>query len=499
MDKVDKRSYVIAVDVGSSNVVVAVGTVAEGGVLNIETVVSEPTEGVSAGMVDNSKSVGMALRRARERAEKEAGITITDAYVGISGKFVRSARYTDHVFVEDVDNCISQRDVNALMERMRNVKAADGEVIMDLFPISYRGDTGAEMKNPVGCYSKQLSSTYNFILCEHMAKDRLRRVFLDAGIKIKGMFANGAVVADSVVSTDEKEEGVAVVDIGGGVTDVAIYYGGALRHVVSIPIGGSAVNGDIRAYGIPEKQVEKLKTRYGSAVVALTPDDIIQVRSSSRSLKSILRLNLAAVIEARMTDIAEYVWNEIREAGFAKKLSAGIVLTGGGAALKNADELFHRVTGQDVRVACAEMGVATESLEKVASPAFTLAVSILIDGAQVGPCPVGNVRAEEPERKPVRAVEKTAENPVAAADAAKAHVAGTGAVAGAAAGMAGAAAAAKSDPAEIPADPVSEDYDDDDDIDSNEGGWFSRLREKARRAFDEAFKNPDESDDGDDY
>lgn len=495
----DKRSYVIAVDVGSSNVVVAVGTVAEGGVLNIETVVSEPTEGVSAGMVDNSKSVGMALRRARERAEKDAGITITDAYVGISGRFVRSARYTDHVFVEDVDNCISQRDVNALMERMRNVKAADGEVIMDLFPISYRGDTGAEMKNPVGCYSKQLSSTYNFILCEHMAKDRLRRVFLDAGIKIKGMFANGAVVADSVVSTDEKEEGVAVVDIGGGVTDVAIYYGGALRHVVSIPIGGSAVNGDIRAYGIPEKQVEKLKTRYGSAVVALTPDDIIQVRSSSRSLKSILRLNLAAVIEARMTDIAEYVWNEIREAGFAKKLSAGIVLTGGGAALKNADELFHRVTGQDVRVACAEMGVATESLEKVASPAFTLAVSILIDGAQVGPCPVGNVRAEEPERKPVRAVEKTAENPVAAADAAKAHVAGTGAVAGAAAGMAGAAAAAKSDPAEIPADPVSEDYDDDDDIDSNEGGWFSRLREKARRAFDEAFKNPDESDDGDDY
>lgn len=495
----DKRSYVIAVDVGSSNVVVAVGTVAEGGVLNIETVVSEPTEGVSAGMVDNSKSVGMALRRARERAEKDAGITITDAYVGISGKFVRSARYTDHVFVEDVDNCISQRDVNALMERMRNVKAADGEVIMDLFPISYRGDTGAEMKNPVGCYSKQLSSTYNFILCEHMAKDRLRRVFLDAGIKIKGMFANGAVVADSVVSTDEKEEGVAVVDIGGGVTDVAIYYGGALRHVVSIPIGGSAVNGDIRAYGIPEKQVEKLKTRYGSAVVALTPDDIIQVRSSSRSLKSILRLNLAAVIEARMTDIAEYVWNEIREAGFAKKLSAGIVLTGGGAALKNADELFHRVTGQDVRVACAEMGVATESLEKVASPAFTLAVSILIDGAQVGPCPVGNVRAEEPERKPVRAVEKTAENPVAAADAAKAHVAGTGAVTGAAAGMAGAAAAAKSDPAEIPADPVSEDYDDDDDIDSNEGGWFSRLREKARRAFDEAFKNPDESDDGDDY
>ena len=499
----EKKSYVIAVDVGSSNVVVAVGTMAEGGVLNIEAVVSEPTEGVSAGMVDNSKSVGQALRRARERAEQMAGITMTDAYVGISGKFVRSARYTDHVFVEDVDNCISQRDVNALMERMRNVKAADGEVIMDLFPISYRGDTGAEMKNPVGCYSKQLSSTYNFILCEHMAKDRLRRVFLDSGIKIKGMFANAAVVADSVVSTDEKEEGVAVVDIGGGVTDVAIYSGGALRHIVSIPIGGSAVNADIRAYGIPEKQVEKLKTRYGSAVVDLTPDDIIQVRNSSRTLKPYLRLNVAAVIEARMTDIAEYVWNEIRDAGFAKKLTAGIVLTGGGAALKNVDELFHRVTGQEVRVACAEMGVATESLEKVASPASTLAVSILLNGAQVGACPVGIVRVEEPERKAAPAPEPAQEQKQKPLTVNERY--GTTGAAAPRGGVSAAAKPATPEPAVQKPEPVEPatagraDDDGDDDIDSNEGGWFSRLREKARRAFDEAFKNPDDSDDGDDY
>lgn len=497
----EKKSYVIAVDVGSSNVVVAVGTMAEGGVLNVEAVVSEPTDGVSAGMVDNSKSVGVALRSARARAEQIAGITITDAYVGISGKFVRSARYTDHVFVEDVDNCISQRDVNALMERMRNVKAADGEVIMDLFPIGYRGDTGAEMKNPVGCYSKQLSSTYNFILCEHMAKDRLRRVFLDSGIKIKGMFANAAVMADSVVSTDEKEEGVAVVDIGGGVTDVAIYYGGALRHIVSIPIGGSAVNGDIRAYGIPEKQVEKLKTRYGSAVVDLTPDDIIQVRNSSRSLKPYLRLNVAAVIEARMTDIAEYVWNEIREAGFSKKLVAGIVLTGGGAALKNVDELFHRVTGQEVRVACAEMGVATESLEKVASPASTVAVSILLNGAQMGACPVGIVRAEEPVRNvaPEPAAQPKAQtvNERYGSESGSAAKGPSGAVAAAAAATTPVAPEA-TESVEPETGARRDDFDDD-DIEPNEGGWFSRLRERARRAFDEAFKNPEEIDDGDDY
>lgn len=490
----ENKSYIVAVDVGSSEVVVAVGSPNEGGVLEILTVVSEPTDGVSAGLVDNSKSVGQALRRARERAEQEARIAITDAYVGISGKFVRCARYTDHVFVEDVENCISQRDVNALMERMRNVKAADGEVIMDLFPLSYKGDAGTEMRNPVGCYSKQLSSTYNFILCEHMAKDRLRRVFLDAGIKIRGMFANAAVMADSVVSTDEKEEGVAVVDIGGGVTDVAVYYGGALRYIASIPIGGSAVNADIRAYGIPEKQVEKLKKRYGTAVADLTPDDIIQVRNSSRSLKSILRLNLAAVIEARMTDIAEYVWNEIRDAGFGKKLSAGIVLTGGGAGLKNIDELFRRVTGQEVRVACAEMGVATESLEKVSSPASTVAVSLLLRGAQTGACPVGVLHVEQP-----RAIDeqpKAAEEPATVNDRY-----GAAATREAAKGPA-VADAPKPKPAVAdepePSKPSnSDDFEDEADDDIATGsGWFSNIFGKVREAFDDAFKKPDDDGDG---
>lgn len=496
---VEKKNYVIAIDVGSSNVVVAVGTMAGNGVVNIETVVTEPTEGVSAGMVDNSKSVGQALRHARECAEQEAGIAITDAYVGISGKFVRGARYTDHVFVEDVENCISQHDVNALMERMRNVKAADGEVIMDFYPVSYRGDSSAEMKNPVGCYSKQLSSTYNFILCEHMAKDRLRRVFLDTGIKIKGMFANAAIIADTVVSTEEKEDGVAVVDIGGGVTDVAIYYGGVLQHIMSIPIGGSAVNVDLRAYGIPEKLVEKLKTRYGSAVVDRTPNDIIQLRSNSRASKSYLRVNVATVIEARMTDIAEYVWNEIRESGYAKKLASGIVLTGGGAALKDIDELFHRITGQEVRVACAEMGVATESLEKVASPASTVAVSILVNGAQMGPCPVGVLRVEEPvstqvPESSVAAKPQTVNERYGAGDAVAANgAAGAGAVPTAAGADARNTESVKSE--------ESGDGDDfaDDDIEPNEGGWFSRLCRRTMRAFDDAFKNPEESEDSDDY
>ena len=502
----ENKSYIVAVDVGSSEVVVAVGSYGEGGVVNIECVVAEPTEGVTAGLVDNNQIVASALIKARQAAEQKVGVAITDAYVSISGKFVRCARYTDHVFVEDVENCISQRDVNALRERMENVKAADGEIIMDFFPINYKSDMGVEMKNPVGSYSKQLSSTYNFILCERSAKDRFRRVFLDAGIKIRGMYASAAVVAESVVNSDEMQEGVAVVDIGSGVTDVAIYYGGVLNYIASIPIGGSAVNNDIRLFNgyIPPKTVESLKRRYGSAVVSLTPDELIQVRKGNRAIKPIARLNLAAVIEARMTDIAEYVWNEIREAGFAKKLSAGIVLTGGVADLKNVADLFNRVTGQETRVACAEIGVATESLEKVSSPNYTLAVSMLLRGAKVGACPVGVLHTPVQPVQPVER-ETIVQQPRQSA--------GVGA---GVAGMAGAAAQPRSVNDSFGTQPTDEraaqsvtqrvatpklstpdvdDYDDDDDDFEDDvksgGGFFGKIK----GWFDDAFRNPDEEED----
>lgn len=505
----ENKSYIVAVDVGTSEVVVAVGSYGEGGVVNIECVVAEPTEGVTAGLVDNNQIVASALIKARQAAEQKVGVAITDAYVSISGKFVRCARYTDHVFVEDVENCISQRDVNALRERMENVKAADGEIIMDFFPINYKSDMGVEMKNPVGSYSKQLSSTYNFILCERSAKDRFRRVFLDAGIKIRGMYASAAVVAESVVNSDEMQEGVAVVDIGSGVTDVAIYYGGVLNYIASIPIGGSAVNNDIRLFNgyIPPKTVESLKRRYGSAVVSLTPDELIQVRKGNRAIKPIARLNLAAVIEARMTDIAEYVWNEIREAGFAKKLSAGIVLTGGVADLKNVADLFNRVTGQETRVACAEIGVATESLEKVSSPNYTLAVSMLLRGAKVGACPVGVLHTPVQPVQPVER-ETIVQQPRQSA--------GVGAGVAGMAGVAGAAAQHRSVNDSFGTQPTDEraaqsvtqrvatpklstpdvdDYDDDDDYFEDDvksgGGFFGKIK----GWFDDAFRNPDEEED----
>ena len=219
---------------------------------------------------------------------------------------------------------------------------------------------------------------------------RLDMALKRLGIKMLGVTSNAIATAEAVLLPDEKEEGVAVVDIGGGVTDVAVYYRNVVRYIATIPMGAMAINRDIRTMSVPEKHVESLKQKYGSAVADLAPEDkLIRVNGrTAREAKDILLRNLATVIEARATDIAEFVLQEIRDSGYAGKLAYGIVLTGGSAKLKDVDELFRRVTGMDVRIASAETGVAEESKEKVADPAYATAVGILLKGAEQGACAV---------------------------------------------------------------------------------------------------------------
>ena len=386
----EKKNYTVAVDLGCSSVVVAVGEKTPEGLLDVACVVTKPVEGVNAGRIENIELVSRAIREAVSETEQQHGIRITEAYAGISGDFVRCARHTDHVFVYDPQNGVNQKDVDALFDRMRNVQAPDDETIMERVPQNYVVDDNQEVKNPVGSFGKKLSSTFNFILCLRTPMQRLDMALKRLGIKMLGVTSNAIATAEAVLLPDEKEEGVAVVDIGGGVTDVAVYYRNVVRYIATIPMGAMAINRDIRTMSVPEKHVESLKQKYGSAVADLAPEDkLIRVNGrTAREAKDILLRNLATVIEARATDIAEFVLQEIRDSGYAGKLAYGIVLTGGSAKLKDVDELFRRVTGMDVRIASAETGVAEESREKVVDPAYATAVGILLKGAEQGACAV---------------------------------------------------------------------------------------------------------------
>ena len=384
----EKKNYTVAVDLGCSSVVVAVGEKTPEGAVDVACVVSKPVEGVNAGRIENIELVSRAISEAKSEVEEQLGIRITEAYAGISGDFVRCARHTDHVFVYDPQNGVNQKDVDALFDRMRNVQAPDDETIMERVPQNYMVDDSQEVRNPVGSFGKKLSSTFNFILCLKTPMQRLDMALKRLGIKMLGVMSDALAMPEAVLLPDEKEEGVAVVDIGGGVTDVTVYYRNVVRYIASIPIGASAINRDIRTMSVPEKHVESLKQKYGSAVAELAPEDkLIRVNGrTAREAKDILLRNLATVIEARATDIAEFVQQEIKDSGYAGKLAYGIVLTGGSAKLKDLDELFRRVTGMDVRVAVPETGITEESKEKTADPAYSTAVGILLKGAEQGGC-----------------------------------------------------------------------------------------------------------------
>lgn len=386
----EKKSYTVAIDLGSSSVVVAVGSKREDGTLGIEAVVSKPVEGVKAGRIDNIEQTGNAIREAVAEVETTLGVRITEAYAGISGEFVRCARHTDHVFTYDPQNGVNQGDVDALFDRMRNVQAPDDETIMERIPQHYMVDDAEEVRNPVGSFCKRLSSTFNFILCSKTPLQRLDMALRRLGIRMLGVFPNALATPEAVLTCEEKEEGVAVVDIGGGVTDVTVYFRGVPRYVATIPMGASAINRDIRSQSIPEKHVESLKCKYGSAVAELAPEDkLIRVSGrTAREAKDILLRNLATVIEARATDIVEFVQQEIRDSGYAERLAYGIVLTGGSAQLKDIDELFRRVTGMDVRVASAETGISDDSREMVSNTAYATVVGLLLKGAGIGSCNV---------------------------------------------------------------------------------------------------------------
>ncbi len=421
----ERKNYVIAVDLGSTNVTAAVAEKLDDGSLDIVYVVRKPAEGVNAGQIENSELAGNAIHAAVEEIETALGCRITEVYAGISGDFVRCACYTDHVYIGNPHDGVSQADVDSLYSRMRNVQAPEGETIMERIAQNWVVDGSREVRNPVGSFGKTLSATFNFILCDTTPLQRLEMVFKRHGIAIKGIFPSVLATPEAVLSPDEKADGAAVIDIGGGVTDVTVYYGNVVRYVASIPMGATAINHDIRTLGVPEKYVELLKLEKGSAVAELAPDTLVKVPGRTpREEKQILKRNLATVIEARATDIAEYVMQELNDSHYLSKLSYGIVLTGASAVLKDLDTLFNRISKMEVRVAAPDTGLTEASLELVDNPAYATIAGLLLLGAEQGTSsliienpPVRNVPEPEipveepPVAEPKRPVAPTAPRP----------------------------------------------------------------------------------------
>ncbi|MFI3280841.1 MAG: cell division protein FtsA [Rikenellaceae bacterium] len=401
----ENKDYIVAIDLGDSNIVVAVGSAADGGRINIDHILSRPSEGVSAGQIMNIDLAVKTIKGALAELRDITGLEVLEAYAGISGEFIYCTSHTDHVFVPDHKNGVTQQVVDALFERMGNVLVSEDRYIMERIPQRYVINDTTEVDNPVGVFGSPLSSTFNFISSDNIPLSRIDMALRRLDIIPRRTFSNAVVVGDAVLSPDEKEEGVVVIDIGGELTDISIYHRNVVRYISTIPIGAKSFNNDIRTLTIPERYIEPLKLKYGRALAKNAPQDITVVIKgrSKHDQREIALYNLAAVIEARARDIAELVSKDIAESGFADKVPYGIVLTGGSAQLRCLDELFREVTGLEVRVAEAEDVISPSTRTKITSSADSTVVGLLLHGMKYGPCAVriGEPKFVPPVEEPV--------------------------------------------------------------------------------------------------
>lgn len=380
----EKKNYIVAIDLGSNNVAVVVANKLPGGKIGILGRSIKEMHGVVRGEIKNIEEVAQSIKQAVEEVEQNLGIKITEAFTGISGQHLRCARHPYYVYVAGRDGEISDEDVRKLNESMQNVQAPDGYKILHIIPQHYIVNGEEEVANPVGMFGKTLESTFNLIIGENNIVSRLEKALNKVGIRQNDMFINPLVSAEAVTLPDEKEMGVVVVDMGAGTTDVCIYHDKIVRYIGVIPMGADAVNKDIRAYGIQERYVEELKVKCGSAIASESDaEKLIKFPGRTpREPKSIPLHNLNMIIESRMKDIAEYVVQEIKAAGFEGRLAMGIVLTGGAAQLKDVDTLFKKTTGLDVRIASPDIHVDEQSFEVAKDTKLSTAIGIVLCAAQ---------------------------------------------------------------------------------------------------------------------
>ncbi len=389
----EKRNYVVGVDVGTSNVVMAIGSRESDGRMNIIGVASRPVGagGVRGGTIENVQMVGKAIAEAKSELEETLKIRIDEAYAGIGGEGIRCAMCTESVAVKDAGKCISSSTVRTLFNRIGDIPAAESYEILDRIPQRFTVYDGqgraSDVPNPEGAFGNRLSVTMMFVLCKKAQIERVKMSFHNAGLRYMGVFANVAVTPDALLSPDEREEGAAVVDIGSGTTDIAVVRGGRLAYVSSLPIGASSINDDMVAFGIARSNVEKIKRFYGSAYADDVDESLVVSVQCARQNRNIPAKNLAAIIEARMKDIIDYVASELRVAKAVDSVPAGIVLTGGSARVKDIEKLFAHEMQRPIRQARAYEGLTDESRENM-SLADTAAVAVVLRGASLEPCAV---------------------------------------------------------------------------------------------------------------
>ncbi|MCB9234345.1 MAG: cell division protein FtsA [Bacteroidia bacterium] len=379
----DKEKIVVGLDIGTTKVCAIVGKKNEFGKINILGFGKAESDGVSRGVVVNIDKTVEAIRRAVSMAEQQSGVDIQVVHVGIAGEHIRSMQHKGIITLSDPDQEISMLDVKRLHDDMFRIATPPGTEIIHVLPQEYTVDSQVGIKDPVGMSGVRLEGNFHIVTGQTTAANNIYKCVRKAGLEASELVLEPLASSASVLTDEELEAGVCLVDIGGGTTDIAIFEDHIIRHTAVIPFGGNIVTEDIKqGCGVMKKQAEQLKLRFGSALATeIREDEIITITGlRDRPPKEIRRKTLANIIQSRMEEIMEFVAAEIKNSGYEKKLVGGIVVTGGGSQLQHTKQLIEYVTGIDTRIGLPGEHLASGMVEEVNSPMYATGAGLVIYG-----------------------------------------------------------------------------------------------------------------------
>lgn len=408
MESKHNSEIVVALDIGTTKVCAIAGYRNQHGRLEILGIGKVASEGVLRGVVSNIEKTVKAISEAVQAAERMAQREFKIVHVGIAGQHIKSLQHRG-ILTRDNDHMeISQRDIDRLVNDMHKLVLPPGDKILHVIPQEYTVDNEQGILDPIGMSGIRLEANFHIITGQITASNNIHRCVERSGLKVANMTLEPIASAVSVLSEEEKEAGVALVDIGGGTTDITIFQDGIIRHTAVVPFGGNVITKDIKeGCNVMTLQAEKLKVRFGSALAEEVYDNrIITIPGlKGRPPKEISEKNLARIIQARVEEILDYVVWEIRRSGFERKLIGGIVLTGGGALLNHIDKLTAFHTGYPTRIGTPIEHLAHGYTEQLSSPIFSTAIGLLMKGVQ-------DVESGRIRQVVEKEVEQTASTPV---------------------------------------------------------------------------------------
>ena len=378
----------VGLDIGTTKIVALVGQKNEFNKVEILGVGKSKSLGVHRGVVNNITQTIQSIQQAVLEAKTSSDNEFEEVVVGIAGQHIRSIQHSDYITRENADEVINEDDIQKLIQQVYKLVMLPGEEIIHVLPQEYKVDGVGEIKEPIGMYGGRLEANFHVVVGQIASIRNIGRCIKSAGLKMSNITLEPLASAEAVLSHEEKEAGVALIDIGGGTTDLAIFKDGIIRHTAVIPFGGNVITEDIKeGCSIIEKQAELLKIKFGSAWPGENRDtEIVSIPGlRGRDPKEISLKTLSKIINARVVEIIEQVYLEIKNYGHEeqkKKLIAGIVLTGGGSQLKHLKQLVEYITGMDSRVGYPSEHLAGKTQDSVASPLFATSVGLLMNAIE---------------------------------------------------------------------------------------------------------------------